>query len=904
MSKNYTNISQPFRVVGNEAVGVDYTYGPYESVVDAIQQLGALIQPGLRICTVDPDTQKVNLYYYDQTGFVSISDLNTTEIEEKLAENKVSIIDGYWWIGTKNTGIQAQGPQGEQGEAGADGKDGADATAVLTSYVFKRSQEQPEKLSSSEGSYLNPSASGNVKGWTDGIPERTEENSYDVWESHRIFTQNGNSPQQSEWSTPVKLADSEVLDVCYHEETLDGNAPEAPTTHGTQTGEWHNEGTSDDYWMAVSKYTDNTWSNWTITRVKGEKGEKGDKGDKGDAGDGASTNILLKGLTFESDDCNIIYSENVELQTGKAASFKNTSINSQTYDFKNIKNSDVKIVELLTDNISSIVLDWIPDLGQGVNGEMTVVITEENGSVYKSTVVSDDPEHSETYTPSSRISSIKITDTNTETEYTSEVKITVNYLTGASIYLPVNQEYSILDQECTFSIYCVNASGTTFTIAGETFTIDSNSLTRIVKTFTPDEELENIEFSVSNQYNALFSRAQLQYGDSATAWTPGIGDAETGTDYLYQVLIQATDAELQGGLILGNVLALRDNTDAHSVTAGLSGLTEDNVLLWGGGTYTEAVNAAAGNQSMQTLIKNDGTGNIGCLEILSDTSVQVNHAGTKTIIKPDSSIRILNENDEEKIIITPETDILDKYSVYENKEVSNENTLSFGAQFMNYDTTATQIEKSSFAIKNAFWAQVPTNTISAVITIPLGVTFQADLKKVNDFVSTSIAAKFSVYLTDISDANFNDILIWSTVKTASGNFGNDEMTRIQYKCITNDGSAIKIILTDEQISALKSHSIYPKIVVEDAAGGNTIIMHGIIPQQNNPFIINYTTKITTENYINKTVVGLDGILVSSNQGYCYLSNTGSVIFKGLPTSDSGLSEGQLYSDNGTLKIKQ
>lgn len=31
------------------------------------------------------------------------------------------IKDGYWWIGTSNTGIAVQGPKGEQGDKGTDG---------------------------------------------------------------------------------------------------------------------------------------------------------------------------------------------------------------------------------------------------------------------------------------------------------------------------------------------------------------------------------------------------------------------------------------------------------------------------------------------------------------------------------------------------------------------------------------------------------------------------------------------------------------------------------------------------------------------------------------------------------------------------------------------------------------
>lgn len=63
------------------------------------------------------------------------------------------------------------------------------------------------------------------------------------------------------------------LDVCYHPATESGEAPSAPEQHGNQGQDlttWHNDGTPDDVWMAVSKYSNGIWGNWSIVKIKGE----------------------------------------------------------------------------------------------------------------------------------------------------------------------------------------------------------------------------------------------------------------------------------------------------------------------------------------------------------------------------------------------------------------------------------------------------------------------------------------------------------------------------------------------------------------------------------------------------------------------------------------------------------
>lgn len=51
-----------------------------------------------------------------------------TDNNPVVTENQPHILDGYWWIGSTNTGIKAEGIDGEDGKDGADGEDGLTPT--------------------------------------------------------------------------------------------------------------------------------------------------------------------------------------------------------------------------------------------------------------------------------------------------------------------------------------------------------------------------------------------------------------------------------------------------------------------------------------------------------------------------------------------------------------------------------------------------------------------------------------------------------------------------------------------------------------------------------------------------------------------------------------------------------
>jgi hypothetical protein len=113
---------------------------------------------------------------------------------------------------------------------------------------------------------------------------------------------------------------------------------------------------------------------------------------------------------------------------------------------------------------------------------------------------------------------------------------------------------------------------------------------------------------------------------------------------------------------LTNVIALKDTAaNGGSVNAGLSGVKDDNVLLWGGATYTEACNAAKDNndfykktnkqgEQITTLVKKDGTGKIGIFKISKDNDggeyVEVKTKDGSIIIDPDDGISLKNSKKE------------------------------------------------------------------------------------------------------------------------------------------------------------------------------------------------------------------------------------------------------------------
>lgn len=161
--------------------------------------------------------------------------------------------------------------------------------STFKSTVFVRMSGTPTKPANNSGSYSSPSpndvagtdSTGATVRWSDGIPVGKET----LWASTRIFTDNGLSPQQSSWSDPKQMTDTETFDVEFAKMQTNDAAPALPTTAnrhgGSGTQVWFDPDldSSEDfttmYWRAERECVNGVWGSWTIVRIKGEKGDPG-----------------------------------------------------------------------------------------------------------------------------------------------------------------------------------------------------------------------------------------------------------------------------------------------------------------------------------------------------------------------------------------------------------------------------------------------------------------------------------------------------------------------------------------------------------------------------------------------------------------------------------------------------
>lgn len=163
------------------------------------------------------------------------------------------------------------------------GGSGGSGQIVYKSIVFKRYASKPATPSPADGAFGNPVPSG----WSDGVPGGNDP----IWMSSRIFTSDGNAPQQDYWTSPALMSDTEDMDVEFSNAPTT-SVPAAPTTENAgvlwfDPVEHPNAPWSQMNWMATrTKYLDNNgnavWSSWKIMLIKGEQGEAGSDGAKGD----------------------------------------------------------------------------------------------------------------------------------------------------------------------------------------------------------------------------------------------------------------------------------------------------------------------------------------------------------------------------------------------------------------------------------------------------------------------------------------------------------------------------------------------------------------------------------------------------------------------------------------------
>lgn len=131
------------------------------------------------------------------------------------------------------------------------------ASTSFKSIVFIRADNLP--ATPTDGSYSDPVPTG----WSDGVSTGTAK----LWMSTRIFSSNGQYPQQSVWTTPTLATSTTGIEIMYSESAI----PETPST----SQNWSTNPTIASIWMAIRITKDGIAGVWSVTKIKGETGATG-----------------------------------------------------------------------------------------------------------------------------------------------------------------------------------------------------------------------------------------------------------------------------------------------------------------------------------------------------------------------------------------------------------------------------------------------------------------------------------------------------------------------------------------------------------------------------------------------------------------------------------------------------
>lgn len=163
------------------------------------------------------------------------------------------------------------------------GEKGDDGQARFKSIVFIRTNNTNAPSAPTGGDFSSPyptsvvhdRASDTDISWQDGIPSGQAR----LYSTTRIFTSDGLSPQQSVWTTPQPMTDTQTYDVQFSDVDI---SPGDPTNN---PGNWFDpvaDAATKDFtqmlWRAERECVNGVQGNWVIVRIKGEAGETGATG--------------------------------------------------------------------------------------------------------------------------------------------------------------------------------------------------------------------------------------------------------------------------------------------------------------------------------------------------------------------------------------------------------------------------------------------------------------------------------------------------------------------------------------------------------------------------------------------------------------------------------------------------
>ncbi len=449
-----------------------------------------------------------------------------------------------------------------------------------------------------------------------------------------------------------------------------------------------------------------------------------------------------------------------------------------------------------------------------------------------------------------------------------------------------------------------------------TFTTNSDTISgRIFTRFNVAGNHTADKVTLSQAGTFSVKKVKLEKGNKPTDWTPAPEDVEVeiaALEYLKAALNDGS-TEIAGGLLMTNVLMLKNL--AGAVTAGMSGLTKktgtstaDNVLLWGGGTYEEAFYAAnnanyyktaSGTTPITTLIKKDGTGKIGVFKISStQITVDVPNQG-KIVIDGSSSnagIYIQDTNGENKAVFTPRSI---KGSDFPKDDNTDTKTYSISA-------SGTLGGASGFFTSNAFTVRGTTSNDDQTQTVTRSLKGKATFSMTIDCAGGLIGSSGTTYQAVIAVTLRNS---FATAKKVISTTVASGYTGTKYFAGSLDFDFSQNALAGDQTLTVQVNTAINGTI--DSKTGFIISGQTTLPLASGSRSVTlsatYTDTVVTKYiYKPKTIVGKDGIVCALSKDCYFMTRLGvnaqEIIFRGLPTT-APTTAGQLYNDNGTVKIK-
>lgn len=448
--------------------------------------------------------------------------------------------------------------------------------------------------------------------------------------------------------------------------------------------------------------------------------------------------------------------------------------------------------------------------------------------------------------------------------------------------------------------------------------------------------------TTANEANATAGAAQGIANDAATNAGEALTAAQEAEanakslEYLKNAL--QNDTDIAGGLIATSQIQLRDKTgkyideegnvyaeagegrtEQYKVNSGMSGISDDNILIWGGGTYAEAVAAEKHNfvkdqngNLITTLLKRNGTGKIGICRI-TDSELTVNIKGKGSVIidasENNGGIRFFNSdgmlvsgmvlssiagysNAPLEDITTLDEDIIN-YNKIDGQYISvGENSYTLKPQSDDVPQEGVVVEHENNYVKTTTTSITKKSVTVAPILIKGNIEVQVE------YGSNQPTIEFTIDL-------YND----------NGELLKHDEARPDF---VNQGGSNYIYKADFEEQTLFVNSVI------DGYDGNvnvivTLNLQGDIvnitscdlslSQDEDNFCKYKTTTTISYSYHSYTLVGEDGFVsVKDNKRYFVIDNSEieqKILTSGLPTSDSDdLENGQLYVLNGVLHVKQ